>query len=76
MQYVLLIVVCTFATCFPEVTNNEWKYNSYIDCIKDGYYKTAEVANKLIDIEGFSSYNSHRYKFTFYCVENKKYNAT
>jgi hypothetical protein len=71
MQYVLLIVVCTLATCFPEVTKKEWKYNSYVDCVKDGYYKTAEVANKLIDIEGFSSYNSNKYKYTFYCVKKK-----
>ena len=71
MQYVLLIVVCTLATCFPEVTKKEWKYNSYVDCVKDGYYKTAEVANKLIDIEGFSSYDSNKYKYTFYCVKKK-----
>ena len=76
MQYALLIVVCTLATCFPEITKNEWKYNNYIDCVKDGYYKTAEVANKLIDIEGFSSYNSNKYKFTFYCIENKNEQGT
>ena len=76
MQFTLLIVVCTLATCFPGVTKNEWKYGSYINCIKDGYYKTADVANKLIDIEGFSSYNSNKYKFTFYCVENKNEQGT
>ena len=73
MQYVLLVVVCTLATCFPEVTKNEWKYNSYIDCVKDGYYKTAEVANKLIDINGFKEYQLKKYKFTFYCFEDTKY---
>ena len=72
MQFTLLILVCTFATCFPKVTKDEWKYNSYIDCIKDGYYKTADVANKLIDIEGFQSYNTQKYKFTFYCVKNSE----
>ena len=51
MQFTLLIVVCTLATCFPGVTKNEWKYDSYINCVKDGYYKSADVANKLIDIE-------------------------
>ena len=71
MQFTLLIVVCTLATCFPEVTNKKWKYNSYVDCVKDGYYKTAEVANKLIDIEGFSSYDSNKYKYTFYCIKKK-----
>ena len=76
MQYILLIVVCTFATCFPEVTKDDWKYKNFESCVRDGYYKSADVATKLMDINGFQAYQLKKYKFTFYCVEDKKYNAT
>ena len=73
MQYVLLVVVCTLATCFPELTKDDWKYKSFESCVRDGYYKSADVASTLIDINGFKAYQLKKYKFTFYCIEDTKY---
>ena len=72
MQYILLVVVCSFATCFPEVTKDDWRYNSFENCVRDGYYKSADVASTLIDSNGFQAYQLKKYKFTFYCVEDTK----
>ncbi len=47
VKFILVLQLCTSAMCFPPVTNDSFKFDSYRECAIAGYSEASKMFQKF-----------------------------
>ncbi len=68
MKILLVITICSSLGCLPPMTHNDWTYKTEDQCMMNGYYRIAEVAETYMKIVGVQQFKDMKVRMMYNCL--------
>ena len=68
MKILLVITICSSLGCLPPMTHNDWTYKTEDQCMMNGYYRIAEVAETYMKNIGVQQFKDMRVRMMYSCL--------
>lgn len=68
MKILLVITICSSLGCLPPMTHNDWTYENEDQCMMNGYYRIAEVAETYMKTVGVQQFKDMRVRMMYSCL--------
>lgn len=68
MKILLVITICSTLGCLPPMTHNDWTYKTEDQCMMNGYYRIAEVAETYMKNIGVQQFKDMRVRMMYSCL--------